>query len=302
MTLRPDDLPVDSPRTLERALIWYARRFPISRGKLRVIDTAWRLAAGADSKRTAELIVGNFKAPCDLRDMLQRQFYFFGTYYMERHLLDWWANLARRSNIIFDIGANGGIYSLAALAANCHAQVFAFEPTPEIAERLRWTAKINRLHSLHVHEVAVMDYSGEATLVRCRGDYGTNDGMNYIRNHQSHGHEQVTAVNLDTLCSAQGIEQIDLMKLDIQGAEPAALRGAERLLCEHRIKTMLFELNWGATEANCPATQSVAILEDCGYQFSEPRASPAWRPSGDWMRSLTDVVAAPAGRPGKESV
>ena len=106
--------------------------------------------------------------------MLQRQFYFFGTYFLEEDALCSWESAARDANVIFDVGANAGIYGLAALAIQPCASVHAFEPTPEIAVRLRETAKVNGLDHLYVHEVAVSNDNGRAILKRCRGELGTN--------------------------------------------------------------------------------------------------------------------------------
>jgi FkbM family methyltransferase len=295
MTVARTPLPLAAQTMLERALIWYARRFPLSRGKLRLIDAFWPLAvADGDPKREATLIYGGFRAPCDLRDMLQRQFYFFGTYYLERELLACWSRLAPKAEIVFDVGANAGIYSIAALAANSRAEVHAFEPTPEIAERLRETVALNGFKTLHVQQMAVAEHSGKATLVRCRGSEGdANDGMNYIHTREVPGGELVNTVSLDAYCDANGIERVDLLKMDIQGSEAAALRGAARLLRERRIGTVFIELNWGAPGTSCSASQSVEILQSNGYLFTKPNAEPAWRPYGEWMRSLSDVVAAP---------
>ena len=96
---------------------------------------------------------------CDLNEMLQRQFYFFGTYFLEEDILRCWASAAKGAKVVLDVGANAGIYSLAALAVQPDAFVHAFEPTPEIAARLRATAKLNQLDNLYVHEAAV--FSGE---------------------------------------------------------------------------------------------------------------------------------------------
>ena len=75
------------PSTFENLLILYARRFPIRRGKLRVINLLWRAAVGDQNKpRVATLNRGGFKMSCDLSEMLQRQFYFFGTYFLEEHI------------------------------------------------------------------------------------------------------------------------------------------------------------------------------------------------------------------------
>jgi tRNA1(Val) A37 N6-methylase TrmN6 len=66
------------------------------------------------------------------------------------------ASHSEGANIVLDVGANAGIYSLAALASQREATVHAFEPSPEIAARLRATAKLNGLENLYVHEVAVL--------------------------------------------------------------------------------------------------------------------------------------------------
>src|ERR1017187_7971743 len=159
----------------------YARNFPIPRGKLRIVNSFWRAALDDQSvHRLAALKHGRFKMQCDLREMLQRQFYFFGTYFLEEDVLRCWETAAKGAEFILDVGANAGIYSLAALAVQPDAVVHAFEPTPEIAARLCATAKLNGLDRLYVHQTAVSSKDGQAILKRCRGDLGKNEGMNFI--------------------------------------------------------------------------------------------------------------------------
>lgn len=280
------------PSALEAALIWYARRFPVCRGKLRLIDALWQVgAAGAGPMRMAKLLYGNYKLPCDLRETLQRQFYFFGTYFLEQLLLECWQKLATDARTVFDIGANAGIYSLAALSSNPGASVYAFEPTPEIAARLRSTAELNALDQLNVQEAAIMDEPGYATLIRCRGADGANDGMNFIRKQSGSG-ERVRTESLDTFCRNRAIEKIDLIKIDVQGQEDLVLRGATGLLKEERIGIILIELNWwGEADPGCPATQSVRLLELAGFHFAKPGPELEWRRPGTWLRKLNDVFA-----------
>jgi tRNA1(Val) A37 N6-methylase TrmN6 len=89
---------------------------------------------------------------------------FFGTYFLEEDILRCWETAAKEAKVVLDVGANAGIYSLAALAIQPDATVHAFEPTPEIAARLRATAKLNELDHLHVHEAAVLNKNGQASL------------------------------------------------------------------------------------------------------------------------------------------
>ena len=278
---------------IERALIAYARKFPLQKGKLRLIDHLWRVAAGnRGSRRVADLKYGGLKMPCDLAETLQRQFYFFGTYVLEEKILDQWMKAAKGARVIFDVGANVGIYSLAALAAEPNAIVHAFEPTPELADKLRETAKLNRLDEcLIVQETAVFSGSGQAILRRYRGGNGENEGMNYVCTDTGEaGAERVSAICLDDYCDKHDIAQIDLLKLDVQGQEHAVLRGAEGLVRSGRLDTVFMELNW-ATKADCPATESVRLLAQAGYYFVSPLGPENWQEAGPWLKSLSDVVA-----------
>lgn len=283
----------------ENVLMMYARRFPIRRGKLRVIDRMWQTGlSGRNTHRIATLKHGGFKVPCDLSEMLQRQFYFFGTYFLEEDLLRCWVGLSKGARVVLDVGANAGIYSLAAIAAQPDVVVHAFEPTPEIAARLRATAELNHLETLHVHEVAVLGENGNAVLNRCRGEFGDNEGMNFITKAPRHsGAEPVQAVSLDRFCQDRLIDHIDLLKLDVQGHEYSALRGAERFMREGRIGTIFMELNWAAkADAPSPADESLRFLAEADFLFSKPGTHLNWKKAGDWLRSLGDIVArrAPA--------
>jgi FkbM family methyltransferase len=282
------------PSAFETLLMLYARRFPIRRGKLRLVNSLWRAAVGdQNTHRVANLKHGRFRMSCDLGEMLQRQFYFFGTYFLEEDILRCWETAAKRAKMVLDVGANSGIYSLAALAIRPDATVHAFEPTPEIAARLRATAKINGLDHLHIHEMAVFRRTGQAILKRCRGDLGDNEGMNFIsEDNGESGAERVATISLDQFCQDHSIGHVDLLKLDIQGNEHAALEGAEHLIRAGCIGLIFMELNWARSAGDtCAASESIALLDRAGYRFSTPGKSFHWMNAGNWLRTLSDVVA-----------
>lgn len=282
-----------SPSWLETALLAYARNFPLQRGKLRLINRLWPLAAGANHKREARLLFGDFVLPADLDEFLQRQFYFFGTYFQERHVLECWNRLAADARVVMDVGANAGIYSLAAAAAGRDIKVHAFEPTPEIAERLRHGVAINGLQTrILVHECAVSDNPGKAALKRWRGEDNSNSGMNFIVAAKEGEPEIVTTVSIDQFREEQGLDVIDLMKMDIQGHEPTALRGARKTLEEGAIGTLFLELNWAAdAHAPSPALDCIEILNSAGYRFAEAGPAPQWRTGGPDLWPITDIMA-----------
>jgi FkbM family methyltransferase len=287
-------MPTQRPSVFERLLVLYARHFPIRRGKLRVIDSLWQTAlSGQCTQRMAMLKHGRFQMSCDLSEMLQRQFYFFGTYFLEEDILSCWEAEAKGAKVVLDVGANAGIYSLAALAIQPDAAVHAFEPTPEIAARLCETAKLNELNNLYVHKVAVLGRDGQAALMRFRGELGTNEGMNFIsQDIGDYNAERVQAVSLDQFCQDHSIDRVDLLKLDVQGHELSALKGAERLIRAGRVGTIFMELNWARSQgAQCAASESVHLLSQADYSFSRPGKPLNWEKAGDWLRSLSDVVA-----------
>ena len=278
---------------LENALLLYTRRFPIQRGKLRVINSLrYAPSSSASTQRMTTLKYGGFKMSCDLAEMLQRQFYYFGTYLIEEEIIRCWQSMAKGAKTIFDVGANAGIYSLAALAVQPDANVHAFEPTPEIAQRLRATVKLNGLDHLYVHEVAISSKTGSAILHRFRGELDANEGMNFITNRPCSDGETVHTVCLDQFCDEHSIDNVDLLKVDIQGHEYAALKGEEQLIRAGRISTIFMELNWAQrSHSICSATESVRFLKQAHYLFSKPGKRLNWQPAGDWLRTMNDVIA-----------
>ena len=287
-----------SPSPLERLLVWYAREFPVRRGKLRVVEGLWRLASGSgDPNRMSTLVHGGFEMPCNLNWMLQRQYYFFGSYFQEEALLKCWERTAKNAKIIFDVGANAGIYSLAAAAAEPGAIVHAFEPTPEIAERLVATAQLNCLGDrLRVHDLAVGARNGYAALRRYSGEAGTNEGMNYVHHRlpvdeSCTAEERVRMIALDSFCAEKSIERVDLMKLDVQGQEYSVLLGAQDLIAAGTIGTLFMELNWSPKGEKSAASDSIRLLAEARYLFAEPGQQLQWREAGDWLRSLNDAIA-----------
>jgi FkbM family methyltransferase len=277
---------------LERALVAYARNFPLRRGKLRLIEYLWRAAVGSgNTGRVAHLKYAGLKITCDLTGMLQRQLYFFGTYFVEEEILKCWMADAREAKVVFDVGANFGIYSLAALASQPNAIVHAFEPTPEIANNLRQTVELNCLENLFVHEAAVSDRNGRGILRRV-GGVGANEGMNYLCAPTQVGGERVQTVCLDEFCYRRNIVIVDLLKLDVQGHEHLVLRGAKDLIRRGALRAVYVELNWQVESGTvCPATESIRLLADAGYRFASPAHCQNWREAGLWLHSLSDVIA-----------
>ena len=117
--------------------------------------------------------------------------------------------------------------------------------------------------------------------------------MNFItKSHGNSNAERVEAISLDQFCRDCLIDQVDLLKLDVQGHEHSALKGAELLIRAGRVRTIFMELNWGTKAGGpSPADESIRVLAEADFLFSKPSTILNWKKAGDWLRGLGDVVA-----------
>lgn len=146
------------------------------------------------------------------------------------------------NGIAVDAGANVGIFSvkLAALGYRVHS----FEPIHETLDRLLENLALNPGLSgrVHVNEKALSDREGVVTMTAP----GRSPATAHIASEPGNGTSvllSVAAVALDDYAAFRGWERIDFLKLDVEGYEPAVLRGATKLLKRRAIGTILFE--WG---------------------------------------------------------
>jgi hypothetical protein len=130
---------------------------------------------------------------------------FFRYIFLEEDVLRCWEAAAKGANVILDVEANAGIYSLTALAIQPDA-VRAFEPSSAARNR---EAKWDR-----------------SPVLSRGGGPGTNDGMNLIsRDLGDSGTERVQTMCVDQFLQDHSISYIDLMKLAIQAHKYSALEG-----------------------------------------------------------------------------
>ncbi len=251
-----------------KALKYYLRSFPVSKGKHRVCSLLWQPLSFGNYTRETTLRQAEIRINCDLTEYLQRHLYFFGSY--EEDDCAYWTSLARESQVVFDLGANVGLYSLLAASANIDANIHAFEPTPEIFSAFLENLNLNSFRNVIANQKAVGRTTGTAILKRCRGDSASNGGMNFVSDAASDEtgpvQDVIDIVTLDDYCSEKGISHIDLMKIDIEGGEYDALKGAQQLLSRKAIDYLFVELvEWAANRGGHSTSEVKELLLECGY-------------------------------------
>ncbi|MEA2696829.1 MAG: protein O-GlcNAc transferase, partial [Myxococcales bacterium] len=169
-----------------------------------------------------------------------------------------------RGERAIDIGANHGVYALSlARGVGADGLVWAFEPEPTAAARLRLAIAANRFANLTLVEMALSDHSGTghlsagthselAALADSDGDDGVDD--------RSPGYD-VPLATLDEGAPRLGIRDVAFVKMDAEGSEPAIIDGARRFFAQES-PLVMFEVRHGAA-IHRPTVDAIARL---GYE------------------------------------
>jgi FkbM family methyltransferase len=217
----------------------------------------------------------------DIRETIGRSIWHIGVYELSTAEVLW--RLTNRQMLAIDVGANIG--AMTGLLAAKAAEVWAFEPHPELASRLR--RNVSRFSGRPgfapsvVYELALSDRAGQARLAM-PDDFANNHGLAQLvdldTEEAADYREQllVSTVRLDDLV---GERTVGLMKLDVEGHELAVLHGAQAALASGRIRNLVFENHAG------PGSPVCRLLQGYGYnlyliqwRFTGPRLAPVDQP------------------------
>ncbi|CAO5184942.1 Methyltransferase, FkbM family [Frankia sp. AiPs1] len=178
-------------------------------------------------------------------------------------------------DVVFDVGANLGVYSVHAQRnVGPSGRVFAFEAVPATADRLAQTLALNGATDVQVVRAAVAETAGTATM------HVFDDpacGWNSLGDHPMYGYDrgavrpsstvEVPAITLDGFADERHLDRVALCKIDVEGFERHVFAGASGLLAEHRIGVLCFEISEDALvgEGGTPA-EVFAALDVHGYR------------------------------------
>lgn len=250
------------------ALKFYVRRFPIGKGKVRLLTAIWKPLTPPPYIREAQIEGTPIRMQCDLSKFVQRHIYFFG--HFEKADCANWMKAARYANTIFDVGANVGLYSLLAAHVNPASTIYAFEPTPSIQVELEANLRLNNVTTVQIEGLGVGERTSSGYLQSSAGPSGDNDGANFVTvAPRGAGDQPISLVSLDDFCQERGIDQIDLLKMDIEGGEYAALMGATRLLQRKAIRVLFIELleRVAIPQGGHSTVEVKQLLHQYGYQI-----------------------------------
>jgi len=141
-----------------------------------------------------------------------------------------WTRLCRISKVIFDIGANTGIYTLIAKTINPSAKVIAFEPSKETYPKLSYNNSLNKMDSI-LEKIALSNTSGYKTFYDVFEKNQKSASLSPYKLKYFEGFKgkiNEYPVMTDTLANyiqKNNINHIDLMKIDVELHEPEVIEG-----------------------------------------------------------------------------
>jgi FkbM family methyltransferase len=175
---------------------------------------------------------------------------------------------------IFDVGANVGDSVARYRGLFPGATIHAFEPFPEVHREL--SARFSKDPAIHAHRAAVTRAAGSATF-HVNDVHVTNSLLPVnpaaaewagVADTARHHTIEVETFTLDGFCGARNITRIDLLKMDIQGGEAAALDGAARLLADRAVRLIYVEVLFAPLyEGQAYFCDISAILTKYGYRI-----------------------------------
>lgn len=190
----------------------------------------------------------------------------FGVYEKpERHFL---RRILRPGQTVLDIGANVGLYSaMAAVRVGNEGKVVAFEPDPVSLAFLEKTIATNRLRNVEVIAAAASDEPGNLRLYFSPGNRGDN---RLYQHRQDQDSVLVDTVRVDNQLEVMNINEVDVIKIDVQGFEGHVIDGMHHILKNSRRLVMLTEF-WpqGLHQAGTDPLEFLERLQGFGLSVYE---------------------------------
>jgi len=183
--------------------------------------------------------------------------YWLGNY--EPETLAVFTQLARTASIIFDVGAGDGLFAIFAALASPSARIMAFEPFEGAAASRNLALNSAVCQHVDLRRMALGAEDGVGTLY-VASESGGNSSLNPAF-RAVHTEQRTQIRRADSFMADEGIDRIDLLKIDTESTEPDVLRGFGGVI-ERCRPDIVCEVLPGRTEARL-----MEILGPLGYRY-----------------------------------
>jgi FkbM family methyltransferase len=169
----------------------------------------------------------------------------------------------QREDVFYDIGANTGLYTLFASKRCTEGTVVAFEPYPPNATILKRDISRNGLNNVRVYELALSDSDGTIEFNQPeQPDIGY--GSASVEANSTTATTEIPTASADRLISEGKIPPPNVIKIDVEGAEPLVIEGLEETLSEPTCRLVY-------CEAHLPGVDHRPSVEDFDTTIADLR-------------------------------
>jgi len=201
------------------------------------------------------------------------EIYFLGWY--DFYLTTWMKAHVPEGGVCWDIGAAEGWFTLLmGRLVGSSGRVDAFEAFPANYRKLQENIELNDMFWTHVNNIAISNYCGTAWFVPPSDDIThhlkyveDNSGVGYLTvQERVLGSIEVPVTTLDSYTEVNRIARLDVIKMDIEGAEVAALQGAQDTIRGFR-PYIIVEYNREALRRAGTSIEELSdLLDSYGYE------------------------------------
>lgn len=247
-----------------RTLALYLRRTGWDKGRWRLSEYAVQRAiqiAPRLGRRVVRTRHG-FRMDLNLRDFICQVVWATGEF--EQHTTHLLLALLQPGDTVIDVGANVGYFTLlAGRAVGTSGKVHAFEPVPATRADLDRNVELNRLAQVIVHEEALSDATGEATIYL---GPESKTGIAALRPFDEQaGRLTIRTARFDEL--VPDAHPVRIVKIDVEGAELRVLEGMRECLGRHHPDLIVEICDEYLREMNTSAEAVCELLDGHGYRM-----------------------------------
>jgi len=239
---------------VNQSVLAYIRHCPIEFGK-------WRLSQWLEPRtnnfvgtmRTAD----GFLMNVETEDFIQRSIYLTGRW--DEDVGRVIRSTLKADDLFIDIGANVGYFSL--LASRLCRQVICFEPNPTCLKKLTSNVTLNNQGNIEIRPIGLADE-------RRKAEFNVRDSRNIGGGSLQHGDGETFSVQLDTLDDQLSNLSPKLIKIDIEGAEMLALKGASKMLSKNNSPDVICEISeYSLRQLGSSKDELFALMYGYGYKY-----------------------------------
>ncbi len=187
------------------------------------------------------------KITVNLQSHIDAQIFWQGFQEADRGEVILMKKLLNPDSVFIDIGANIGVFSLVAASIVKNGQIHAFEPSKRLFNNLNANIALNGFTNLKTNNLGLFSETTNKNLHHPQGVGMINAGAaSLFPEHQveidNNEVEQISLITFDSYAEKNNLPKIDLIKMDIEGAEMNALKGAKNSLVQFK-PLILMELD-----------------------------------------------------------